>query len=68
MKFNRWFVSELEFAPDFRYISGKFNTIADSLPRSQEDTEKFITTKTFCVLLPGGGFRFRNGLVRARER
>ena len=47
-KFNRWFISVLEFAPDFRYIPGKLNTIADSLSRSQEDNEKFETTNKFC--------------------
>lgn len=47
MKFNRWFVSVLEFAPEFRYIPGRYNTLADALSRSQEENEKQITTHNF---------------------
>ena len=38
-KFNRYFVSILEFSPTFRYIPGKFNTIADGLSHLSEDNE-----------------------------
>ena len=48
LKFNRWFISVLEFNPDFRYIPGKWNTIADCLSRSQEDNQKVQTTRSFC--------------------
>ena len=47
-KFNRWFISILEFASEFKHIPGKWNTIADGLSRSQEDNEKMITTQSFC--------------------
>ena len=35
-KFNRWFISVLEFGPNFQYIPGRFNTMADSLSRMNE--------------------------------
>ena len=36
-KFNRYFISILEYSPSFRYIPGHFNTIADGLSRLSED-------------------------------
>ena len=36
-KFNRWFLSVLEFNPQFRYLPGRYNTIADGLSRVSED-------------------------------
>lgn len=47
-KFNRWFVSVLEFSHDFKHIPGKWNTIADGLSRSHEENEKMISTRSFC--------------------
>ena len=48
LKFNRWFISVLEFNPEFRYIPGKWNTMADGLSRSHEDKNKIQTTRSFC--------------------
>ena len=36
-KFNRWFLRILEFNPHFKYLPGKYNTIADGLSRMFED-------------------------------
>ena len=38
-KFNRWFLAILEFSPELKYIPGKYNTLADGLSRTFEDTE-----------------------------
>ena len=63
-KFNRWFISVLEFAPDFKHIPGKWNTIADGLSCSQEDNEKMITTWSFCFFMAGCGLGFGNDKER----
>ena len=36
-KFNRYFLSILEYSPSFQYIPGRFNVIADGLSRLSED-------------------------------
>ena len=36
-KFNRYFMSILEYSPSFKYIPGHFNTIADGLSHFSED-------------------------------
>ena len=36
-KFNRYFLSILEYSPSFRYVPGRFNVIADGLSRLVED-------------------------------
>ena len=36
-KFNRWFLSVLEFNPSFRYLPGRYNTLADAMSRVAED-------------------------------
>ena len=36
-KFNRWFLSVLEYNPQFKYLPGRYNTIADSLSRVFEE-------------------------------
>ena len=38
-KFNRWFLYVLEFNPQFRYLPGKYNTIADGLSRLSEEED-----------------------------
>ena len=38
-KFNCYFMTILEFSPTFRYIPGRFNTIADGLSRISKDNE-----------------------------
>ena len=38
-KFNRWFLYVLEFNPQFKYLPGKYNTIADGLSRMSEDED-----------------------------
>ena len=39
-KFNRWFLSVLEYGPEFKYIPGQYNTLADGLSRAFEDEER----------------------------
>ena len=48
MKFNRWFIAVLEFMPQFQYIPGRFNTLADGLSRTFEESEKVVSTNSFC--------------------
>ena len=47
-KFNRWFLSVLEFNPQIKYIPGSSNTLADGLSRSYEDFESKVIDKKFC--------------------
>ena len=47
-KFNRWFLSILEYGPEFKYIPGKSNTLADGLSRAFEDEEKDKIKKLEC--------------------
>ena len=47
-KFNRWFLSVLEFNPEIKYIPGSSNTLADGLSRSHEDIESKVVNKKFC--------------------
>ena len=49
-KFNRWFISVLEFNPDFKYIPGRYNTIADGLSRVAEE-EVSNQSKTYYSFL-----------------
>ena len=39
-KFNRWFLAVLEYGPEFKYIPGQYNTLADGLSRSFEEDER----------------------------
>ena len=50
-KFNRWFLSILEFNPQFRYLPGKYNTIADGLSRVTEDEENNEVKNSFSFVL-----------------
>ena len=45
-KFNRWFLNILEYNPQFKYLPGRYNTIADSLSRvfEEENVEKKIVS------------------------
>ena len=48
LKFNRWFISVLEFVPEFKFIPDQLNTVANGLLRAQEDNEKALSTHSFC--------------------
>ena len=47
-KFNRWFLAVLEYGPNFRYIPGPSNTLADGLSRAFEEEEKNKIMEMHC--------------------
>ena len=47
-KFNRWFLAILEYGPEFKYIPGRSNTLADGLSRAFEEEEKSKIKKMEC--------------------
>ena len=50
-KFNRWFLNILEYNPQFKYLPGRYNTIADGLSRVFEDDEQGESKKVVSFLV-----------------
>ena len=50
-KFNRWFLYILEYNPQFKYLPGRYNVIADGLSRVAEDDVKEKEKTSFSFLV-----------------
>ena len=51
VKFSRWYLTILEFSPSFKYIPGKFNTLADGLSRISEDEKEAYSFAVTCQVV-----------------
>ena len=50
-KFNRWFIHIFEFNPQFKYLPGKYNTIADGLSRIGEEDDQDNNKTSFSFVI-----------------